>query len=44
MAGLNADDEERVLALDLSFLGQRTGYVITDGATEREFRQAAIVA
>lgn len=44
VAGLNADDEERALALDLSFLGRRTGVVITDGATEREFSQAAIAA
>jgi hypothetical protein len=44
VAGLNADDEDRTVALDLSFLGRRNGTVIADGATEREFSQSAIAA
>ena len=42
VAGLNADAADKDLKLDLSFLGQRKGVLITDGATEREFTQASI--
>lgn len=42
VAGLNADDADKVVALDLSFLGKRRGAVITDGATERAFTQSEI--
>ena len=43
VAGLNADDADTALTLDLSFLGKRQGQLITDGKGEREFEQAAIV-
>ncbi len=42
VAGLNAEDSARSLALDLSFLGQRGGSLIADGAGERDFTQTAI--
>ncbi|MES2323509.1 MAG: glycoside hydrolase family 97 catalytic domain-containing protein [Pseudomonadota bacterium] len=42
VAGLNADDADRTLTLDLSFLGKRKGVLITDGNGEREFIQAGI--
>jgi hypothetical protein len=42
VAGLNADDADLPLALDLSFLGKRKGQLVTDGGAEREFEQAAI--
>ncbi|MEO7581131.1 MAG: glycoside hydrolase family 97 catalytic domain-containing protein [Massilia sp.] len=42
IAGLNADDTEQTLSLDLSFLGKRSGALITDGAGERDFEQTAI--
>ena len=42
VAGLNADDADKVLSLDLSFLGQRRGMLIADGATERAFTQSEI--
>ncbi|MEJ7805245.1 MAG: glycoside hydrolase family 97 catalytic domain-containing protein, partial [Telluria sp.] len=44
VAGLNADDTDKTVALDLSFLGKRRGYVIQDGATERELLQSDIAA
>ena len=37
VAGLNADDGDKALTLDLSFLGKRKGLLITDGQGEREF-------
>jgi hypothetical protein len=37
VAGLNADDADKALTLDLSFLGKRKGQLITDGKGEREF-------
>ncbi len=42
VAGLNADDSDRTVTLDLSFLGQRKGTLITDGATERAFSSTDI--
>lgn len=42
VAGLNADDTDRTIALDLSFLGQRKGTLISDGAAERDFTQSTI--
>jgi hypothetical protein len=42
VAGFNADDNDLTLDLDLGFLAGREGQLITDGATERAFRQAAI--
>ena len=46
VAGLNADETERTIALDLSFLGKgkTTGTVITDGSGEREFSQTELQA
>jgi hypothetical protein len=42
VAGINADDADLTLALDLGFLAGRDGQLITDGAGEREFTQAAL--
>jgi hypothetical protein len=42
LAGLNADDEDAALDLDLSFLGGRSAQLITDGAGEREFTQVQL--
>ena len=42
LAGLNADDAEKTVSLDLSFLGKRKGVVIKDGGTERELLQSEI--
>lgn len=42
VAGLNADDDEKALMLDLSFLGKRKGQLITDGEGERDFELGAI--
>ena len=42
VAGLNADDEDRTMTLDLSFLGKREGQLISDGKGEREFAIGAI--
>ncbi|MEH6435434.1 glycoside hydrolase family 97 protein [Massilia sp. DD77] len=44
VAGINADGAERKVELDLSFLGGRTGSLMTDGDTERSFTQAPIKA
>jgi alpha-glucosidase len=44
VAGLNADDSDRTMTLDLSFVGPRKGTLISDGATERAFTQSAIAA
>jgi hypothetical protein len=44
VAGINADDTEKTVALDLRFLGRRTGVLIADGATEREFSTSALAA
>jgi alpha-glucosidase len=42
VAGLNADDTERSMTLDLSFLGKRTGTLVSDGDAERAFTESAI--
>jgi alpha-glucosidase len=42
VAGINADDSDLALDLDLGFLAGREGQLIGDGAGEREFTQAAI--
>ena len=42
VAGLNADDGDKTLTLDLSFLGKRKGTLITDGATERAFTESEV--
>ncbi|MGW8392650.1 glycoside hydrolase family 97 N-terminal domain-containing protein [Pseudoduganella sp. HUAS MS19] len=39
VAGINADQGERTIELDLSFIGGRKGVMITDGAGQREFSQ-----
>ncbi|MBY0242432.1 MAG: glycoside hydrolase family 97 protein [Burkholderiaceae bacterium] len=44
VAGINAEAETKTLALDLSFIGARSGQLITDGAAPRDFTQAAIEA
>ncbi|CAN7375928.1 glycoside hydrolase family 97 catalytic domain-containing protein [Massilia sp. LjRoot122] len=41
VAGLNADDADKPLELDLSFIGQGEGTLITDGKGEREFSQSS---
>jgi hypothetical protein len=42
VAGLNADDSDLRLTLDLSFLAGREGQLVCDGMGEREFDKAAI--
>jgi hypothetical protein len=42
VAGINADDTDLRLALDLPFLAGREGLLVTDGIGEREFDKAAI--
>jgi hypothetical protein len=42
VAGINADDTELALDLDLGFLAGREGQLIGDGTGEREFMQAAL--
>jgi hypothetical protein len=42
VAGINAGDNERTLDVDLSFMGDRKGSMITDGAGQREFSQAEL--
>lgn len=44
VAGLNADDTPREIALDLGWLGQRAGQLITDGPGPREFSEARLTA
>ncbi len=44
VAGINADGAPRTLELDLSFLGNRKGVLITDGARQREFSRAELAA
>jgi alpha-glucosidase len=39
VAGLNADDTDMPLQLDLSFLAGRVGQLVSDGIGEREFTQ-----
>ncbi|PUA26745.1 MAG: alpha-glucosidase [Cellvibrio sp. 79] len=42
IAGINAEKENKTLSIDLSFTGDKTGYVITSGETERSFVQQEI--
>lgn len=44
IAGLNAEDGPREVKLDLGWLKQREGQLITDGAGEREFSEAKLTA
>jgi len=44
VAGINAEEGAKTLALDLSFIGQAKGELITDGSGARDFTQAAIEA
>lgn len=44
VAGINAAQEDRRLRLDLSFIGERTGEMITDGATPRGFVHGSLQA
>eukprot|EP01032_Pedospumella_encystans_P026188 gene26189-29583_t len=44
VAGINSEAGEKTLELDLSFIGKRSGALMTDGAGEREFTQSAITA
>ena len=44
VAGLNAEDTPREVKLDLGWLKQREGQLITDGAGEREFSEATLKA
>lgn len=44
VAGLNADDAPREIKLDLAWLGQRRGQLITDGSGEREFASSLLAA
>jgi len=44
VAGLNADDTPREIQLDLSWLGHRTGQLLTDGEGPREFAESRITA
>jgi hypothetical protein len=46
VAGINAEEGERTLALDLSFVGKAaaTGVLLTDGETQRAFSTRAIGA
>ena len=42
LAGINAEETEKSLTLDLSFIGNKKALLITDGANEREFTQSEI--
>ncbi|RZJ10322.1 MAG: glycoside hydrolase family 97 protein, partial [Rubrivivax sp.] len=44
VAGLNADDTPRDVSLDLAWLGQRPGQLITDGTGERDFTERQLAA
>jgi len=44
LAGINADKDERTIELDLSFIGNRKGAMITDGAGQREFSQKELAS
>lgn len=38
VAGINAEDDNKTLTLDLSFIGGKQGIVISSGETDRDFR------
>jgi alpha-glucosidase len=42
VAGLNAETQPKVLTLDLSFAGEKTGILIGSGANERSFSQLPV--
>lgn len=42
VAGLNADDADKALALDLSFMGKAGGTLITDGEGKRAFTRSPL--
>lgn len=42
VAGINAEKDAKALTLDLGFTGDKKGYVITSGDTERSFGQQLI--
>jgi len=44
IAGFNADDQPREIKLDLAWLGQREGQLITDGTGAREFTEGKLPA
>ena len=44
VAGINSEAGDKTLELDLSFIGKRSGALMTDGAGEREFTRSAITA
>jgi hypothetical protein len=44
VAGINATDADKKLTLDLSFVGNKQGFIIEDGATERSFSRRSIAA
>ncbi len=44
VAGINADQGERTVDLDLSFIGNRKGAMITDGAGQRDFTQKELAS
>ncbi|MCP8897702.1 glycoside hydrolase family 97 protein [Gilvimarinus xylanilyticus] len=43
IAGINGTDSEKSLNLDLSFIDKASGQLITDGDTDRSFRQSEVV-
>lgn len=44
LAGLNAEDSDKALRVDLSFMGNKKAMLITDGEGERDFSQGEITA
>lgn len=44
LAGINAEESDKALTLDLSFIGNKKTALITDGATEREFTTMEIAS
>jgi hypothetical protein len=42
VAGVNAEEGAKTVALDLSFIGAKAGELITDGAGPRDFAQSSI--
>jgi hypothetical protein len=44
IAGINGTTADKTLTLDLSFVGNKQGVVITDGEGERDFSQRSIAA
>ena len=44
IAGINGTTVDKMLTLDLSFIGNKQGVIITDGDSERSFSQRSIAA